>query len=1110
MGTFTRDSGFLRIVSLFAYFIPYVGTYVALALNVRANDVDRRNANRAARDAYNASLLDRQQVIRSAEAPRGICYGETQISGVLTYARAYGTNNANLVMVVSLFAGHEIQAIDEIWIGDRAVGALDGSGFPTGAPFLTTTATWEAVSVASTQNANQAVSAAHAPIAGTVAAVSDNTQDNPSVNCPIVSVIGTTVTIDSSAVVGNINITITYHHNVTTAWLRIKKYLGAAVQTHDTDIAAASGGEWNTAHDGQGVAYLAMFAIYNEDVFPSGVENVRARVRGKKTFDPRSSTTTYNKNPALAARDYLTDALGFGCSAGEIDDPSFIAAANVCEEVVSEPVWNGSAWVVANDHFRYQCDTFLSTASARAENLQILADAMAGYIVYSQGKWRAYAGAFTTPTVTLTEADLANTGEIAINARAPRRSLFNTVRGTFADALNNYQVTDYPPVTNATYKTQDGGEELVADIPLPAVTDVVRAQRLAKIFLERHRQALTLQAMFNLHAYAVTPGDIIAITLARYGFSAKPFRVLEREFSLAAGVRLTLREEAAGVYTWGSAEADTEDLAPNTTLPNPFTVAAIGAVTLASGTAHLQRNADGTVVARIRASWPAIADVNVTQGGSIEVELLRVSAPTAGTFERVFELRGDAVEVLIPNVEEDRFYQVRVRARNGLRVHSIWTHSANHRVIGKTEPPSNVSGLTSELSGNGILLKWNEATDIDYQATELRLGTTWNTAVVITRKTSRTHLWGWQLAAAHTVLAKHYDTSGNESTVAASTVVNVAAPGTPSLVATVIANNVLLNWSDAQTTQPISLYRFKVGTTFAGATEIGTAGGDSRFETYFFVDTGTKKIWIQAEDVAGNLGTPASVDVLITSALGFKLRQDFTSTFAATKTNALLYGTGLELGVNTTQTWAQHFSAGAWTTSQDKVNAGYGIHVLPSTATGQYQEVFDFGTTLNAATTIAVTLAQQIITGGGTLTVNISVSNTSSTGPWTDGPTNAANWTTSGFRWVRVTIGWAGDGGTNDLVLIDNLRTRLSQQKKTETGVVACVSTDTGGTTFTFTETFAAIDSIQATPVGTVDRRAVVDFTYSTVNPTTCKVLLFDAAGARASGDVRLTIEGFN
>lgn len=1077
----------------------------AFALNIRAGEVDRRNANRAAKDAYNASLKDRQQVVRGADVPRAVAYGETVISGVLTYVRPYGTDNAQLVMVISLFAGHEIEAIDDIWIGDRAVGPLDASGYPTGLPFTTTRTDNDFEDHFNpSYNGPAVVTLTHEPIAETVFAYWGDSHGNDFA-VPVISVSGSDVTCDSSSVPEG-QFRIRYRYTTTQRWLRIKKYLGTSSQTADQDIIDASGGEWTTSHRGQGVAYLALFLTYNEDVYPSGLENIRCEVRGKKVYDPRTSTTAYSTNPALCMRDYLTDQLGFGVAVSEIDDATVIAAANVCDELVNEPVWNGSAWV-NTDQARYTCDTLLPTSSSRDDNLQVLADSMAGFRVYTQGKWHIFAGAYTAPSITLTDDDLADTGDISIQARPPRRSLFNTVRGTFADKLNSFQITDYPQVTNAGYIAEDGGDELVADITMPAITDRVRAQRLAKLFLERHRQALTMQATFNFKAYLITPGDIIAITMTRYGFSAKPFRVLEREFSLTKGVRLTLQEEAAGVYTWAGGEATVGDLAPNSTLPNPFNVAAIGALTLVSGTSVLQRQSDGTVVARMKVSWPAVTDVNVTQGGTIEVELLHMSA--TGVFERVAEMRGDATETLISDVEEGRYYQVRVRARNGLGVRSSWTYSSSHLVIGKTEPPSTVTGLTSQITGNGILLGWDEAIDLDYAATELRLGAAWATGSLITRKNSRTHLWAWQLSGEHTVLAKYLDTSANESAAAASMVVSVSDPAAPSMQAEVIANNVLLRWTDSRTTQPIALYRFKVGSSFAGASELGTSGGDSRFATYFFGSVGQLKIWIQAEDVAGNVSAPVSVDVQVGDAIGFKLRNDFTSTFSGTKTNALPYGSGLLLGADTTETWAGHFSSRSWSNAQDQINAGYPIYLQPNTATAQYVEVFDAGVSYSAATTIAVTHAQQFIAGSGTVTVNIAVSNTSSTGPWTNGPTNAASWTTSGFRWIKVTIDFTSDGGTNDLVLIDNLRVRASQQKMSETGQLTCNAADSGGTTYTFTETFASIDSIQTTPVGTSDRRAVVDFTYSTANPTTCKVLLFDSGGTRVSGDVALTIEGF-
>jgi len=360
------------------------------------------------------------------------------------------------------------------------------------------------------------------------------------------------------------------------------------------------------------------------------------------------------------------------------------------------------------------------------------------------------------------------------------------------------------------------------------------------------------------------------------------------------------------------------------------------------------------------------------------------------------------------------------------------------------------------------------------------------------------------------VLAKHLDTSGNESAIAAATVVSVSLPATPSLQAAVIANNVLLNWSDAKTTQPIRQYRIKEGASFAGATDLGSAGGDSRFETYFFSSPGAKRIWIQAEDVAGNLGAPNAVDVTVSNALGFKLRADFASAFAGTKTNAALQADGsLLCPIDTAETWATHFSSRGWANSNAQVSAGYPLYLQPNPASATYQEVFDLGSTFTAASTITATFGLQWLVGNGSAAVQLAVSNTSSTGPWTDLAAGNQVTTDIDFRWVRVTITVSGDGGTNDLASMTGLACRVSQQKLTDSGTVACVSTDSGGTTFTFNEVFSGVASIQGTPIGTADRRVVIDFNYSTSNPTTCKVLLFDSAGARASGNVAIYIEGF-
>ena len=57
-------------------------------------------------------------------------------------------------------------------------------------------------------------------------------------------------------------------------------------------------------------------------------------MRGKKVFDPRTGLTSFSSNPALCIRDYLLSDYGLGAALDEIDEASFIAAANLCDEPV--------------------------------------------------------------------------------------------------------------------------------------------------------------------------------------------------------------------------------------------------------------------------------------------------------------------------------------------------------------------------------------------------------------------------------------------------------------------------------------------------------------------------------------------------------------------------------------------------------------------------------------------------------------------------------------------------------------------------------------------------------------------------------------------------------
>lgn len=71
--------------------------------------------------------------LRDPAAPHEIVYGRVRKGGVITYMESTGANNRFLHMIVVL-AGHEVNAIGDIYINDEVV-TLDGGGFVTGAPW---------------------------------------------------------------------------------------------------------------------------------------------------------------------------------------------------------------------------------------------------------------------------------------------------------------------------------------------------------------------------------------------------------------------------------------------------------------------------------------------------------------------------------------------------------------------------------------------------------------------------------------------------------------------------------------------------------------------------------------------------------------------------------------------------------------------------------------------------------------------------------------------------------------------------------------------------------------------------------------------------------------
>ena len=548
---------------------------------------------------------------------------------------------------------------------------------------------------------------------------------------------------------------------------RIRKHLGGETQSADSALVSEVS-NWTADHRGRAIAYVYLRLKWNQDVFPTGIPNLRAVIRGRKVWDPRSdpgdpSVKSFSDNAALCQLDYLMADFGFGVPLAEIHEPSWVAAANACDEDVELA---GSPTVTQK---RYTCDGSFQIDQKPAAIMEDLLTASAGAMVYQQGTFRGYAGGPTAATGTLDESDLR--GPIDVTPRPSRSESFNAIRGTFVDADDAkapYSLTDFPPITNSAFESQDGGERVFHEIELPFTTNKTRAQRIANLYLQRARQGITVRFPAKLTKLDIATWDVVTVSIARLGWANKEFRVLEWALAEDGGVDLTLQEEAAAVYDFDPADEIVLDPAPDTNLPDPFNAVAPTGLTLTSGTAALFLKADGTVISRIKASWTASADTFVN---NYEVQF-RPSNESPTPDWQPATPPGGQTSTFVWDVEDGLAYDVRVRAVNTLGVKSAWTTAAGHVVAGKTTAPAEVTGFTAAQNGNAMNFRWTQVPDLDLAGYEIRFnpqGTaTWADATPLTEVTRGTAITNAQVPPGDwTFLIKARDTSGNESATAA-------------------------------------------------------------------------------------------------------------------------------------------------------------------------------------------------------------------------------------------------------------------------------------------------------------------------------------------------------
>lgn len=378
---------------------------------------------------------------------------------------------------------------------------------------------------------------------------------------------------------------------------------------------------WKEDMIGRGLAWLRLTLRFDQEKFPYGVPNVKSELWGKEIYDPRTEKTAWSNNGALVILDYYRHYLGVPDS--DIDWDAFKSAADICDETVQTPDGKSEP--------RYTLNGAYELEESPASVLEMMHKCIAGEPTYIAGKHGILMQVYNGPALlTIDESQIIDT--VTVTPELSLRDATNAIYGTFVDAEQQYNKTDFEPVVIEEWIEEDG-LEIKENMDYRFVTSPYQANRLANLYLRKKRAGRRIQLRMNLDGYAYRPGDVIKLELPSLGISDLEFRIADWKFHPSEGVEITLEEDGPYIY---------EDLASKPFVRPPFTKLPTGGVPAPINLAFVPLSVTDIVQGYI--SWQNVASdiryntVNILQNGkviqSIQVpgERVDINGLTRGTY----------------------------------------------------------------------------------------------------------------------------------------------------------------------------------------------------------------------------------------------------------------------------------------------------------------------------------------------------------------------------------------------------------------------------------------------------------------------------------------------
>ena len=497
--------------------------------------------------------------------------------------------------------------------------------------------------------------------------------------------------------------------------------VGTSAQTVMSLINTPFPTEWDANHRGRGIAYVGLKLTYDKDVYLGGIPNITCVIEGKLVYDPRDTNTKFSDNPALCIRDYLTNTTyGGGLTAAEINDASFIAIANYCDELV--PIPDAGCETPPCTQKRYTCNGWVDTGRPIQENLQELLSSCRGVLIYQEGEFRLHIPRVLSAEVfELDESNIIGDWQFRTGGVD---QVANIVHATFMDidADRKPNQTQWPEVGAAnSFLTADNDFESTRDIELPFTENVYMARRIAMTALKESRQDISVALTAKEEAKELQVGEIVKVSHEYPGWVEKQFWVWAMSLLQDGNVRPLLREYDPSAYSLST--LSDADAIPDTNLPDPFTVPAPTVLTLTSDATTVSNPGEGASIPRIKVEWTKPAD---KFSDYIEVFARKQGDAEWDKKGRVDE-RDDQI-IFIEGVNATDTWEVGVQSVNKLGKRS--TLVTDTVVISSgafaNPRPDDVSAVTLLLEADDLDVEFSDGEkEIEWMLVKLSLSTTY-------------------------------------------------------------------------------------------------------------------------------------------------------------------------------------------------------------------------------------------------------------------------------------------------------------------------------------------------------------------------------------------------